>query len=266
VLVYLPAFKLAPPVPDTGTSFEDFAHRKALRKPGAMGGIMADLPQDNTPQVAKKVFFTAVDAEAGPWVKSVLPDAETLDESAKQAIFISSAEKTVAVLVYEFFTGKGPARRTFDETSAIVQNIMQGRIADEILGNYWDRVKAGDPASPLVQFRGVYRFSPDQGSRGESADKFIESTDQLLHGDPVLAFLGAVTWEAKPSPDGNTLDVKVSNDTSLSSYAVHEVESVPRAPQLFQIVSPDGPQDLSSDFPTPYTTTTQVYKFTLPVR
>jgi hypothetical protein len=215
--------------------------------------------------VAKKVFLTAVDAAASPWLKSVLPDADALKESDKQKIFRRSAELTVAVLVYEFFSGEGPATRTFDESTAIVQNIMQSRIADEVLGNYWDRVKAGDPVSPFDGFQGAYRFSPDEGSVGESMDKFIESTDQLLHGDPVLAFLGGVNWHAKPNPDGNFLDVTVTNDSSLSSYAVHEVQSVPRAP-AFQIVSPDGPQDASSDFRTPYTTITQIYKFSLPVR
>ncbi|MDA6070416.1 hypothetical protein NJT12_12370 [Flavobacterium sp. AC] len=66
--------------------------------------------------------------------KRIYPGVEKLGEQEKKILFKKSYEATVAILIYEFATGKGLETRSFDYYEhKFAQALLKGRMIDEIM-------------------------------------------------------------------------------------------------------------------------------------
>jgi hypothetical protein len=270
VLVFLPAYRahaavISPPAPKDSDEVENGRKRAEMRDPNFMSETISAMPERTPVDRFKKDAIGLIDPFLHDWLKKTLPGVDQLSEDEKQAIFATSSAQTVAVLLYEFYSGSGPTERNFDESHAITQYIMSSRITDEITGKFKISLRSSDPATPLNPLTGGYQFSPDGGDILDSISKHVDAFKKFfLEDDPVLGFLGGVSYVAKPDPTGSVVDVTIIDEKNLNTYVMHSVKPVPREEPPFTLVSPEG-SAISLTPATPYTTTRQTYHFTMPV-
>ncbi|MGN6568378.1 MAG: RHS repeat-associated core domain-containing protein, partial [Flavipsychrobacter sp.] len=197
---------------------------------------------DDVKQIPEKIKKTASDKAAditdatasaalAQTAKEIYKDVGNIKtEGQKQAIFKKDADKTVAILLYEFATGTGKEKRTFDyNTNPFVNKFLEGRVLPEIMKNFYQEVqkehltyeKFKELGKEGKSIKFGLSFSPDQTSLRDSLKKHLNSNLAQF-------FIGGASISVKPGQKDGTIIVTVSNDTSRRSLLVHLGENYKR--------------------------------------
>jgi len=154
------------------------------------------------------------------------PNVSTYEETSKQQIFDTDANKTVAILLYEFATGEGEEIRIFNslKDKSFARKFIEGRILKEIQNDFYDIIEQGKLSYEIFKKNGVkitLEFSPDQTD-------FYTSYKKHKDSNFVQFFIGGASAEITATNNPDWVKVSVVNPTSRKSLMLHATESYNR--------------------------------------
>lgn len=154
-----------------------------------------------------------------------------LKEQDKQDIFKQSADKTIAILFYEFVEGTGSQRRDFDEATPITQQIGNSYTTSLFFDYFYPLYQSGAFNDGVERMHTVFT-SPDNAN---SAKESIKAHGQLFWNLSAF-FTGSLDYYFKV--DGKKLVLRVHNEFSISSG---DPQSRNKADDLHRVPGHDSP-------------------------
>jgi len=153
---------------------------------------------------------------------------DKLSEREKEELFRRSALATKAILVHEFATGTGPAKRTFEEgLHPIVEEVKrqtQGEVMEDIIDELAKQRKTIRGWGIGEQVEVAYEFSPDHTtSWWESIERHLSwMGDALVSGHGISGGLvfGGMRGEAQKVSE-NEIEVTLYNKMRRGSFYYH---------------------------------------------
>ena len=159
------------------------------------------------------------------YAEILYPDVARVTEVEKEFEFLVNSEHTIAILLYEFANGKGPALREFSNgqfwsdyfTDERVANIKSNFEQDLLINNLtFDQFVAN---GNVVE--SSYNFSPDHAG-------LINSLEEHLNANLVQFFVGGSKVEYTPSDREGYIRVLLKNPTSRNSLLLHAARDYER--------------------------------------
>lgn len=146
------------------------------------------------------------------------PFAGFLTEQEKQNDFMTSGERGIGILLYEFANGVGPETREFSN-GAFWNEFFAGDRINEIKANFENRLNHyqltfNQFVTNGNMIPGNNTFSPGHTSNLDSFNKHVKA-------NWVQFFVGGSRIEFKPTSQAGYIDVKVINPTSRNSFLFH---------------------------------------------
>ncbi len=198
----------------------------------------------------EKIVKTALDTGAlmlEDLAKEIYPDIVNIrgnDEGIKQELFKTSAEATVAILIYEFLKGEGKSLRKFDyNTHPFAKEMFQGRILEEIIKEVVDLMERDNHdfrnLNDSKNYQVKLEFSPNislgkkvmMDYKNTSIQEkiklirgLIESVDKHLNSNWTQLFVGGSL--AYVYIKNKEVHIKIENTTGRKSFALHLVENI----------------------------------------
>ena len=159
------------------------------------------------------------------YAKKIYPEVDKIGEGMKQRQFKTNPDNSVAILLYEFATGKGEDTRVFEygEKGSFANTFIEGRVAKEVATDFVK--KAGEMTFSEFKREGMrfgLSFSPDQTGLLESIQKHVDSNVAQF-------FVGGANVFITLSDKKDKVYVSISNPTSRSSLLLHVGENYERS-------------------------------------
>lgn len=159
--------------------------------------------------------------------KRIFPDVDKLSsEEEKQTFFRKSNKTTVAILLYEFATGKGPEIRNFDfHKHKFAQAILSGRVIEEIMDETlkllrqidYDFVNKPDSKNLKIGLELSPTLNPID---------ILDSVDKHLDSNLAQIFIGGAF--ALVHIKNKKLEGYIFNETGKQSLMLHVADDVAR--------------------------------------
>jgi hypothetical protein len=190
---------------------------------GSIIGLINYYPQKIVDNVTELIDNIAVHMLVSV-AEHIDPQVSNYDESEKQLYFNSDANKTVAILLYEFATGTGEPIRVFSDSSinSFASVYLEGRIIEEIYNDFYNIMSNRsfeDFEKNCVKIN--LEFSPDQTDFWKSIEKHFDSNlPQFFIG-------GSTAFISTTDKEGSVL-VEITNKTSRNSLMLHMVNNYDR--------------------------------------
>jgi len=148
------------------------------------------------------------------------PNVSTYSESTKQEIFDNDANKTVAILLYEFATGTGEENRIFTslKENSFARKFIEGRILKEVYNDFYYQIEKNKCSYDKFKNSEItisLEFSPD------NTKTFLESIQKHIDSNLSQFFIGGAIARIRATEEPNWVIVEVINNTSRKSLMFH---------------------------------------------
>ncbi|MDD6357780.1 MAG: hypothetical protein PUG15_06780, partial [Bacteroidales bacterium] len=148
------------------------------------------------------------------------PNVSTYEETSKQQIFDTDANKTVAILLYEFATGTGEENRIFTslKENSFARKFIEGRILKEVYNDFYYQIEKNKCSYDKFKNSEItisLEFSPD------NTKTFLESIQKHIDSNLSQFFIGGAIARIRATEEPNWVIVEVINYTSRKSLMFH---------------------------------------------